>query len=55
MVYKVAFYKENFNISVLEHDLVYCLEYVKLEPQVLKDNHLYNVCMNYQKLNVVNL
>ena len=29
--YKLAFYRENFNISILEHDLKYCLEHVKPE------------------------
>ena len=29
--YKLAFYRENFNISILEHDLKYCLELVKPE------------------------
>ena len=30
--YKLAFYRENFNISILEHDLKYCLKHVKPEP-----------------------
>ena len=29
--YKLAFYRENFNMSILEHDLKYCLEHVKPE------------------------
>ena len=29
--YKLAFYKETFNIIILEHDLKYCLEHVKPE------------------------
>ena len=28
----LVFYRENFNISILEHDLQYCLEHVKPEP-----------------------
>ena len=27
--YKLAFHREIFNISILEHDLKYCLEHVK--------------------------
>ena len=29
--YKLAFYRENFNINILEHDLKYCLDHVKPE------------------------
>ena len=29
---QVAFYRENISISILEHDLKYCLEHVKPEP-----------------------
>ena len=29
--YKLAFYREYFNISILEHDLKNCLEHVKPE------------------------
>ena len=28
----LAFYRKFFNISILEHDLQYCLEHVKPEP-----------------------
>ena len=28
--YKQTFYRENFNINILEHDLKYCLEHVPL-------------------------
>ena len=34
--YKLAFYGENFNISILEHDLKYSLEHVKPEPLSIK-------------------
>ena len=34
--YKLAFYRENCNISILEHDLKYCLEHVKREPLSIK-------------------
>ena len=34
--YKLAFYRENFNICILEHDLKYCLEHVKPEPLSIK-------------------
>ena len=30
--YKLVYYRENFNIVILEHDLKYCLEHVKPEP-----------------------
>ena len=30
--YKLAYYRENFNINILEHDLKYCLEHVKPDP-----------------------
>ena len=38
--YKLAFYRENFNISILEHDLKYCLEHVKPEPISIKRQSL---------------
>ena len=38
--YKLAFYSENFNISILEHDLKYCLEHVKSEPLSSKGQSL---------------
>ena len=38
--YKLAFYRENFNISILEHDLKYCLEHVKPEPLSIKRQSL---------------
>ena len=38
--YKVAFYRENFNISILEHDLKYCLEHVKPESLSIKRQSL---------------
>ena len=38
--YKLAFYKENFNISILEHDLKYCLKHVKPEPLSIKRQSL---------------
>ena len=38
--YKVAFYRENFNISILEHGLKYCLEHVKPEPLSIKGQSL---------------
>ena len=38
--YKLAFYRENFNISTLEHDLKYCLEHVKPEPLSIKRQSL---------------
>ena len=34
--YKLAFYRENLNLSILEHDLKYCLEHVKPEPLSIK-------------------
>ena len=38
--YKLAFYRENFNISILEHDLKYCLDHVKPEPLSIKRQSL---------------
>ena len=38
--YKLAFYRENFNISILEHDLKYSLEHVKPEPLSIKRQSL---------------
>ena len=38
--YKLAFYRENFNISILEHDLKYSLERVKPEPLSIKRQSL---------------
>ena len=38
--YKLAFYRENFNISILEHDSKYCLEHVKPEPLSIKRQSL---------------
>ena len=38
--HKLAFYRENFNISILEHDLKYCLEHVKPEPLSIKRQSL---------------
>ena len=34
--YKLAFYRENFSISILKHDLKYCLQHVKPEPLSIK-------------------
>ena len=45
--YKSAFYGENFNINILEHDLKYCLEHVKPEPLSIERQSLYNDYMNY--------
>ena len=45
--YKLVFYREHFNISILEHDLKYCLEHVKPESLNIKDNHLLHVYKNY--------
>ena len=38
--YKLAFYRENFNVSILEHDLKCCLEHVKPEPLSIKRQSL---------------
>ena len=38
--YKLAFYRENFDISILEHDLKHCLEHVKPEPLSIKRHSL---------------
>ena len=38
--YKLAFYRKNFNISILEHDSKYCLEHVKSEPLSIKRQSL---------------
>ena len=38
--YKLAFYRENLNISILEHDLQYCLEHVKPEPMSIERQSL---------------
>ena len=38
--YILCFYRENFNISILEHDLKYCLEDVKPEPLSIKRQSL---------------
>ena len=38
--YKLAFYRENSNISILEHDLKYCSEHVKPEPLSIKRQSL---------------
>ena len=38
--YKLAFYRGNFNISILEHDLKYCLEHVKPEALSIKRQSL---------------
>ena len=40
LLVKLAFYRENFNISILEHDLKYCLEHVKPEPLSIKRQSL---------------
>ena len=40
IAYKLAFYRENFNISILEHYLKYCLEHVKPEPLGIKRQSL---------------
>ena len=40
--YKLAFSRENFNISILEHDLKYCLEHVKSEPLSIYRQSLLN-------------
>ena len=34
--YELAFYRERFNISILEHDLKHCLEHVKPELLSIK-------------------
>ena len=47
--YKLAFYKENFNISILEHDLKYCLEHVKPEPLSIKRQSLVQ-CLHVHSL-----
>ena len=38
--YKLAFHRETFNISILEHDLKYCLEHVKPELLSIKRQSL---------------
>ena len=38
--YKLTFYRENFNISILKHDLKYCLKHVKPEPLSIKGQSL---------------
>ena len=38
--YKLAFYREHFNISILEHDLKYYLVHVKPEPLSIKRQSL---------------
>ena len=40
MGHKQAFYRENFNISILEHGLKYCLEHVKPETLSIKRQSL---------------
>ena len=37
---KLAYYRKNFNISILEHDLQYCLEHVKPEPLSIEKQSL---------------
>ena len=38
--YKLASYRENFNIDILEHDLKYCLEHVKPESMSIERQSL---------------
>ena len=38
--YKLAFYRENCIISILENDLKYCLEHVKPEPLSIEKQSL---------------
>ena len=52
--YKLAFYREIFNNSILEHDLNYCLEHVKPEPLSIERQSLIKIYKNYHKLNVGN-
>ena len=47
--YKLAFYRENFNISILEHDSKFCLEHVKSEPLSFKRQSLVQ-CLHEQSL-----
>ena len=38
--YKMAFYRDNLNINILEHDLKYCLEHRKSESLSIKRQSL---------------
>ena len=44
--YKLVFYRENFNISILEHDLKYCLEHVKTEALSIEGQSLITCLQN---------
>ena len=43
--YEVAFYRESLNITILGHDLKYCLDNVKLEPLSIKRQFLHELSL----------